>query len=181
MNLIVAVDNNWGIGCNDRLLFRIREDLRRFRSLTIGKTVILGRRTLMTFPGSRPLDKRTNIVMTRSMTFEAQPARICHSLDQLRDFLEGVPDDDVFVIGGASIYDLLLPYCSTAYVTRISQVAPADRYFPDLDTLPGWHLLSREDFATTEAMIEGSDDLIHLEYSFCMYHQERPRSFHHAT
>ena len=110
MDLIVAVDKNWGIGRQDDLLFRISEDMKRFRALTIGKTVILGRKTLQSFPSGRPLQKRTNIVMTRSDNFEAEPAVICHSLTQLREQLRDLPENEVFVIGGASLYEQLMPF-----------------------------------------------------------------------
>ncbi|MGI6327171.1 MAG: dihydrofolate reductase [Saccharofermentanales bacterium] len=175
MNLIVAVDNNWGIGFKDRLLFRIHEDLKRFRALTIGKTVILGRRTLVTFPGGRPLERRMNIVMTRDKHFRAEPAWICHSLEQLGRFLYNIPDDGIFVIGGASIYEQFLPYCRTAYVTRIEQSAEADRYFPDLDRQDGWSLISCQDYISLDAQVEGRDEQVELQYSFCVYEQEKPR------
>lgn len=176
MNLIVAVDANWGIGCQDRLLFRIREDMKRFRALTIGKTVILGRKTLMTFPGGRPLEKRANLVLSSQSTFAADPAVICHSLDELSRKLTGVPDEDIFVIGGASVYELLLPYCETAYVTRVDRAFPADRHFPDLDSLPDWQLVSCENFVAQDALVDGYSSSVELEYAFCTYRQNTLRS-----
>lgn len=172
MNLIVAVDNRWGIGFQDRLLFRIPEDQKRFKSLTTGKVVILGRRTLETFPGSRPLKDRRNIILTRSAHFTAVSADICHSLDELRAQLRGVPDPDVFVIGGTSIYRQLLPYCEYAYVTKIAALRPADCFFPDLDQQPGWRLIEVEHHQTDTAWITGETEPTTVAFDYCLYHQD---------
>ena len=117
MELIVNVTENWGIGCKDRLLVAISADLKRFRALTTGKTVILGRRTLATFPGGRPLKNRENIVLTRDPAFSAEGALAAHDLAELFALLRGKNTDDVCVIGGASVYEQLLPYCARARVT----------------------------------------------------------------
>lgn len=177
MNLIVAVDQHWGIGLDDHLLFRISEDMKRFRALTIGKAVVLGRRTLRSFPGGRALEKRTNIVLTRNPDFMADQVLPCHSLAELGPLLAGWPAEAVFVIGGASIYQLLLPFCHLAYVTKVDQAAPADCYFPDLDQLPGWHLLSQEDHPQGSGLIIGQAAAgpVPLHYRFCVYRQESPR------
>lgn len=176
MDLIVAVDKNWGIGRQEDLLFRISEDMKRFRALTIGKTVILGRKTLQTFPGGRPLQKRTNIVMTRSDTFEAEPAIICHSLTQLREQLRDLPEDDVFVIGGASLYQQLLPFCRQAFVTKIDHSAAADTFFPNLDHMPEWELTGCEAGENGIGMIIGEAEPTPIRYTFCVYRQKMPRS-----
>ncbi len=168
MNLIVAVDKHWGIGYQDRLLFRISEDMKNFRALTLGKTVILGRKTLETFPDGRPLDKRTNIVLSTNPDFAAAPALTCGSLAELRDLLQGHADDEVFVIGGASVYRQLLPFCRLAYVTKIHQEAQADCFFPDLDELPGWELISSETRQSEQGQIV---------FTFCLYRQIEPREF----
>jgi len=172
MNLIVAVDSQWGIGYQDRLLFRIKEDQQRFKALTVGKTVILGRRTLETFPGGRPLGDRTNIIFTRSPTFSADPALVCHSLAELKLLLRSMPADDIFVIGGSSVYQLLLPYCRLAYVTRIDCRRPADCYFPDLGRLPGWELVSCEDHQADNARVNGIPEPVPLKFSYCLYRQD---------
>lgn len=181
MNLIVAVDSNWGIGRQDRLLFRISEDMKHFRALTLGKTVVLGRRTLQTFPGGRPLEKRTNIVMTRSASFRAEPALVCHSLEELQSCLQGRNDDDVFVIGGASVYRQLLPFCRLAYVTKIHRGAEADCHFADLDSHPGWEMMSREDFHTSDGQITDVAAPASLDYSFCIYRQANPLDLSHEA
>ncbi len=144
MNVIVAVDQNWGIGQDGELLFRIKADLRRFRSLTIGKVVILGRKTLQTFPQGRPLSGRTNLILSRNPFYTVEGAIICRSIDELLSRCGDYHPDDLFVIGGASIYDALLPFCQRVYVTRIHSSRPADRFFPNLDQLPEWHLMSEE-------------------------------------
>lgn len=140
MELIVNVTENWGIGFENRLLVSISADLRRFRALTEGKTVILGRKTLATFPGGRPLKNRTNIVLTTDPAFSAGDARIVHNARELFALLRGIPAQQLCVIGGASVYRLLLPYCSAARVTKTFLSPPADAFFPALDTMQEWHV-----------------------------------------
>jgi dihydrofolate reductase len=178
MNLIVAVDSNWGIGWHDRLLFRIAEDMKHFRALTVGKTVILGRKTLQTLPGGRPLEKRTNIVMTRSGHFDAPPALICRSLGELRDLLHDRPEADVYVIGGASIYQQLLPFCRLAHVTKIDRHVSADCFFPNLDQQPGWELVAMEAHQTDNGFVLGEEAPVSMDYSFCVYRQLASRFLH---
>ena len=146
MNLIVAVDRHWGIGLENDLLFRIKADLRHFRSLTLGKTVVLGRKTLETFPEGKPLPGRTNIILTRQNDFSAEGSIICHNLDELWTVLAGLDPDEVFIIGGASVYHNLLPYCHRAYVTWIDATVDADCHFPDLSRQPGWQLTDPGDW-----------------------------------
>ncbi len=138
MNAIVNVAENWGIGQDNGLLVTISADLKRFRQLTVGRTVVLGRKTLETFPGGRPLRGRRNLILSGNPSFYVNGATVVHSVSDLRDAL--LPEEPVSVIGGASIYELLLPYCDTALVTKTYITAPADRFFPNLDTLPGWEL-----------------------------------------
>lgn len=140
MELIVNVTENWGIGLRDRLLVSISADLKRFRALTTGKTVILGRRTLATFPGGKPLKNRENIVLTHDVNFAAEGALVAHDLPELFALLRGKNTDDVCVIGGASVYEQLLPYCARARVTKTLLTPEADRFFPDLDALENWQI-----------------------------------------
>lgn len=175
MNLIVAVDKKWGIGRQDRLLFRISDDLKRFRSLTLGKTVILGRRTLQTFPGGQPLDKRTNIILTRSADFSAEPAIICHSTGELAKAVDGMTSDNIFVIGGSMVYRQLLPYCQYAYVTKIDAEGEADCFLTNLDSDPDWQLISSEQHQTDQAWSESARQMICLNYSFCLYRHLKPK------
>ena len=135
MNLIVAVDRSWAIGRDGDQLCYISADLKRFQALTTGHTVILGRKTLATFPGGRPLKNRRNLILSRTPGFAPEGAQVFSGLEELLAEAE----EDSFVIGGASVYRALLPRCDTAYVTKIDAAFPgADAFFPDLDADPHW-------------------------------------------
>ena len=134
MNVIVAVDQNWAIGKDGDQLAYLSEDLKRFKSLTTGHPVILGRKTLATFPGGRPLKGRRNLILSRNTDFAPEGAEVFRDLASLR----AAAPTDSFVIGGASVYRQLLPWCDTAYVTKIDRAFPADCYFPDLEQDPAW-------------------------------------------
>lgn len=139
MNAIVVVDQNWAIGCNGDLLFSLPTDMKRFRSLTIGGTVILGRKTLDTFPGGRPLPKRRNIVITRNVDFDREGCEIAGSLQAALELAADTEDGKLWVIGGGSVYAALLSRCKRVYLTKVDAVAEgADTFFPNLDKLPGW-------------------------------------------
>ncbi len=167
MNCIVNVAPNWGIGVQDRLLVSIPADLKRFRSLTTGKTVILGRKTLATFPGGRPLKNRRNLVLSHDPTLEIDGAEVLHSLDELLSRCREIPRNELCVIGGEQIYRLLLPYCDTAEVTRSEISATANRFFPNLDETPGWHLT-----AESEAMEENG-----IVFRYLTYQNSTPLQF----
>ena len=134
MNLIVAVDKNWAIGKDGDQLVYLSEDLKRFKALTTGHPVILGRKTLATFPGGRPLKGRRNLILSRNTDFAPEGAEVFSDVETLR----AAAPEDAFVIGGASVYRQLLPWCDTAYVTKIDRTFPADCYFPDLEQDPAW-------------------------------------------
>lgn len=134
MNLIVAVDRNWAIGKDGDQLAYIPADLKRFKELTMGHPVILGRKTLATFPGGRPLKGRRNLILSRNPDFAPEGAEVYRDLDAL---LARAPED-AFVIGGASVYRALLERCGTAYVTKLEREYPADCWFPNLDADPAW-------------------------------------------
>lgn len=159
MNLIVNADKNWGIGKGNRLLVSIPQDMKYFREMTTGKVVVMGRKTLESFPGGQPLKKRTNIVLTTDAGYQAEGAVIVHSLDELKEELKKYKDEDIFVIGGESVYRSLLPWCSTAYVTRTDHVYDADTWFPDLDADPQWKKTKTSDEQT----------YFDLEYYFTVY------------
>ena len=150
MKAIVAVDRNWGIGRNGALLVRIPADMKRFRALTEGKTVVLGRKTLATFPQGAPLAQRTNIVMSRNPQYTVKGAHVVHDESALTELLERlyVKDDDVFVIGGEQIYRLLLPYCDECHVTFIDRAYDADAFFPDLEDDPAWEMAEESEEQT---------------------------------
>ena len=146
MNLIVAVDQNWAIGKGGDQLIYIPEDLKRFKALTMGHPVILGRKTLSTFPGGRPLKGRRNLILSRSPEFAPEGAEVYPDLEAL---LAAAPED-AFVIGGASVYRDLLDRCDTAYVTKIDAAFPADCWFPDLDDHPDWEIAEESELLDHE-------------------------------
>ncbi len=145
MNIIVAADAQWGIGYENQLLARIPADMRRFRDMTLGRTVVLGRKTLETFPGGRPLPERENIILSTKPAFAVEGAVVAASLRELWKLLEGRDPAEIFVIGGASLYRQLLPYCRRAFVTRIDHSYRADSFFPDLDGDGEWEQVARSE------------------------------------
>lgn len=159
MIAIVAVDENWGIGNRGRLLAHVPADLRRFKALTMGHPVVLGRKTLATFPGGRPLPGRDNLIMSTTMEAAPEGASVFRDLPSL---LAHAPEDS-FVIGGETVYRQLLPYCDTAYVTVLHAAFEADAFFPDLDTDPAWCVADSEGPFETE---EG------LAFTFRTYRRE---------
>lgn len=148
MNLIVAVDSNWAIGNKDKLLISIPNDHKHFREETTGKVVILGRKTLQTFPQGLPLKNRTNVILSRNKDYSVKDAVVVHSLEELLEELKQYESEDVYVIGGESIYRQLLPYCDTAHVTKIDHAYQADTHFPNLDQDPEWEITADSDELT---------------------------------
>ena len=140
MNLIVAVDENWAIGNKNDLLIRIPADHKMFRQETTGKVVVLGRKTLETFPQGLPLKNRTNIILSTNPSYKVKDAVVVHSVEELLKELEKYNTEDIYIIGGESIYRQMLPYCDVAHVTKIDYAYTADAYFPDLDQLPEWEI-----------------------------------------
>ena len=148
MNIIVAVDSNWAIGKNNQLLVSIPADMKMFRQETTGKVVVMGRKTLESFPNGLPLKNRTNIVLTGNKNYKVNGATVVHTVDELLEEVKKYPSDQVYCIGGDSVYKLLLPYCDTAHVTRINFAYEADRYFPNLDEMPEWKITATSDEQT---------------------------------
>ncbi len=138
MNLIVAVDENWGIGYKGDLLARVSTDLKNFRKVTGGKTVVYGSNTLATFPGGKVLPGRTNIVLNWEPDYAPEGAIVVHSLEELFEELKKYDTEEVFVIGGASVYNQLLPHCTRAYVTKFLKAFESDVRIPNLDKAEGW-------------------------------------------
>lgn len=159
MNLIVNVDSNWAIGYRGKLLVSIPEDMKFFRSETTGKVVVLGRKTLDTFPGGQPLKNRTNIILTRNPNYQVKGAIICHSVEEVLEELKKYNSEDVYIIGGDSIYKEFLPYCDVAHVTRTDHVYDADAWFPNLEEDPAWVLTDESEEKT----------YFDLEFRFCRY------------
>jgi len=159
MNLIVAVDKNWSIGRNGKLLISIPEDMQLFRKETSNKVVVMGRKTLESFPNGLPLKNRTNIVITNDKSYNVKDAIICHSIEEALEEIKKYASNDVYVIGGETIYRQLLPYCDVAHVTKIDYEYDADTQFPNLDEMPEWSIGERSDERT----------YFDLEYEFLKY------------
>ena len=140
MRAIVAVAPDWGIGDGKGMLYQLPGDLKYFRRMTAGSTVIMGRKTLQSLPGGRPLPKRRNIVLTRDPAFAANGFYVCRSIAELLDLLEALGETNPFVIGGGEIYKKLLPYCDRCLVTQVNEEPPIrpSVFFPDLNAA-GWH------------------------------------------
>ena len=148
MNLIAAVDKNWAIGCKNKLLVSIPADMKFFRETTTGKVVVMGRKTLESFPNGQPLKKRVNIVLTRDKNFKAGDAIIVHSMEELREELKKYPSEDIYVIGGDSIYRQMLDLCDTAYITKIDYAYEADAHLPNLEKDPAWSMTEESEEQT---------------------------------
>lgn len=148
MNLIAAVDKNWAIGYKNQLLVRIPEDQKWFRETTTGKAVIMGRKTLESFPNKSPLKNRLNVVITSDMNYNVPGAVVVHSIDEAVEAVKDYADDDVYVIGGESIYRQMLPLCRTAHITKVDYAYQADAHFPDLDKEEGWKITETSDERT---------------------------------
>jgi len=159
MNAIVAVDENWGIGCKGELLFSIPEDLKFFKDLTINKVVVMGHCTLKSLPNSKPLKNRINIVLSRDKDLELDSVMVCNSIDHLIETTSQYDSNDVIVIGGQDIYAQLLAYCSVVYVTKVKGSRYADRHFPNIDEIPHWQIEHESD----EKEHDG------YKYVFCKY------------
>ena len=138
MIAIVAVDRNWGIGKDGEQLIYIPEDLKRFKNFTTGNTIVLGRKTMYTFPGSKPLKNRRNLILSRSPDFKVEGGEVFPDLASL---MEQVTDpDNTYVVGGAMVYNTMIGQCDRAYITKIDGSYPADCWFPNLDADPNWEI-----------------------------------------
>lgn len=165
MNLIVAVDQNWAIGYQNKLLVSIPEDMKFFRTTTTGKVVVMGRKTLESFPNGLPLKNRTNIVLTRNPDYHVKDALVFNSVEEVLESLKQYDTEDVYVIGGDTIYRQLLPYCDVAHVTRIDHAYTADAWFPNLEENPEWELTGESDEKT----------YFDLEFTFCRYERKKEK------
>ena len=163
MNLIAAVDRNWAIGNKGQLLVRIPNDHKMFRQETLDKVVVYGRKTLETFPMAQPLDRRVNIVLSRNPALTVRGATVVHSIEELLKVCDQYPSEDVYIIGGESVYRQLLPYCDTAHITKIDYAYQADAFFPDLDKDPDWEITAESDEQT----------YFDIPYEFVKYERRR--------
>ena len=135
MNAIVAVDRNWGIGKDNDLLIHLPGDLKYYKEKTIGKVIIVGQRTLESFPGSKPLPGRTNIVLSDDPAFVRDDCIVCRTKDEVLQKAAEYDPETVFICGGASIYRLFLEDCDALYVTKIDAAFDAETYLQNMDTL----------------------------------------------
>lgn len=148
MNAIVAVDNNWAIGCKNSLLVRIPADHKNFRQETTGKVVVLGRKTLETFPQGMPLPNRINIILSTNPDYQVKDAVVVHNKEELDAQLKKYKTEDIYIIGGESVYRMMLPECDVVHVTKIDHDYEADAYFPDLDKDEAWEITAESDEQT---------------------------------
>lgn len=167
MKSIVAVDKNWGIGKENGLLFSIPEDMRYFREKTRGKVVVMGLNTLRSLPGGKPLRGRlANIVLSDTDLPETEGLTVCRTADSLLEEIKKYPADDVFVIGGGSIYRLLCDLCTEALVTKVDADGSATVFYPDLDAREGWELVSES----------GPTESNGFTLRFCVYMNRAPKA-----
>lgn len=163
MNAIVAVDNNWAIGCKNSLLVRIPADHKNFRQETTGKVVVLGRKTLETFPQGMPLPNRKNIILSTNPDYQVKDAVVVHNKEELDAELQKYPTEDVYIIGGESVYRMMLPECDVVHVTKIDHDYEADAYFPNLDRDEAWEITAESEEQT----------YFDLPYYFVKYERKR--------
>lgn len=161
--MIVAVDRNWGIGQNNKLLVSIPADMKFFREMTTGKVVVMGRRTLESFPNGLPLANRTNVILTRNQDYHVKNGCVCHTVDETLEELKKYRDEDIFVIGGESVYRQFLPYCNAVHVTKIDHAYQADAFFPNLDEMEEWEITADSEEQT----------YFDLEYTFLKYEKRK--------
>ena len=163
MNMIAAVDSKWAIGNKNKLLISIPADMKMFRQETMGKVVVMGRKTLESFPGQKPLPKRTNIVLTAKKDYNAGDAVVVHSIDELMEELKKYDTNDIYIIGGETIYRQMLPYADVCHITKIDREYEADAYFPNLDKDEEWEITADSEEET----------YFDLEFRFLKYEKKK--------
>lgn len=166
MNMIFCVDKNFGIGFNNQMLFNLKTDLSYFKNKTINKVVVMGYNTLISLPGSKPLKNRINIVLT-SKKIKIENAIVVNSKEELFKVLKNFNSEDIFIIGGAKIYSLMLPYCDIVYCTKVESEKPADVFAPNLDKEPDFKVINE-----SETLTENN-----LKFKFREYKNEHPLNF----
>ena len=144
MIAILHADKEWGIGKKNDLMFNLPTDMKFFRETTTGKVVCMGYNTLLSFPNSKPLKNRTNIVLCED---DKNPENciVVHSVEALLNECKKYKKDEVFIIGGATVYRLMLPYCDAVYLTKVDAIGHADTFFENLDEHPNFELISQSE------------------------------------
>lgn len=144
MNIIACCDMNCGIGYKNDLLFNIPQDKKYFKNLTVGKTIVMGRKTFESLP-VKPLPERENIVLSQNPSFSYKGVTVFHSTDNLFSYLRGIKTEDIFIIGGEEIYNIMLPYCETAFITQVYEQKKADKFIIDFENSDEWVPVSRSE------------------------------------
>ena len=161
ISIIAAISEDCGIGKNNDLLWNIPEDLKRFKRLTLGKTVIMGRKTWESLP-RKPLPGRENIVITDVQGETIQNAVTAYSIE---DALSKCEDDkDIFIIGGGSIYRQFMPLAGRLYITHVHKSVPADIYFPEID-MNNWEIVEKVD--------SGANKNDAIPYTYIIYERKK--------
>ncbi len=145
MKMILSADENWGIGNKGQLLIRIPNDMKNFRAETMGKVLVYGRKTLETFPQAQPHEGRKNIILSTNPDYKVKNATVVHSIEELKEAIAEYDSDIVYCIGGANVYEQLLPMTDTCIVTKIDRAFEADRHFTDLDASDEWELVEESE------------------------------------
>lgn len=166
LGAVVAVTDEWAIGLEGDMVVANKADMRHFVEVTTGHPVIMGRKTLESFPGGRPLKNRRNIVLTHDPSFEREGVEVVHSVDEAIELVSA--ETEAWVIGGGEIYRQMLPYCTVAEVTKNHCSRRADTFFPNLDDDACWYVASR----TTDAVLGESEGTPGLNYQFVTYHRK---------
>lgn len=159
LKMIVCVSENYGIGNKGNLLFSLPPDMKFFRETTMGKVVVMGRGTLDSFPGGKPLKNRTNVVLTRDKNFAREGAVAFTSKEDVLEYLKQFNSDDIYILGGAQIYELMRDECDEALVTKVQKSAQCDAFFFDIDSDSEWSLSSESECMEHEG----------LKFTFCKY------------
>lgn len=161
MNIIVAADENWAIGHNGSMLVNIPADQKMFRNETAGKVVVTGRKTLETYPQGQPLGGRVNIILSRDKNYKVSNAIVAHSKEELMDILKNYDSEDIYIAGGASIFEMMLPECDTVHVTKIDHSYVADKFFMNLDKSDDWEIVA------------DSDEQVYFDLTYCFLKYQR--------
>lgn len=159
MKLIVAVNEKWGIGKGNDLLYHLPSDMKFFRNTTKGNIIVIGRKTLESFPNAKPLPYRTNVVLTRDKTYQAEDTVILNSCEEVLEYIKNNSESETYICGGEEIYRLFLPYCSEALVTKVSDSCNAEKFMPNLDNDDNWELIEKSETITENE----------LQFCFCTY------------
>lgn len=159
MKMIVCVAEDFGIGLNNDLLFSLPPDMKFFRETTMGKVIIMGRGTLDSFPGGKPLKNRTNIVLTRDKNFSREGVEAFNTKEEILNYVKKFDSDDVYIIGGGQIYEMFKDVCDEVLITKVRKTVPADTFFFNIDNDSDWYLASESEIMEYEG----------ISFSFCAY------------